>query len=429
MRGNRLLLMAAVLALSMLGPISTAQAGCGCDHPPPDWKLVMPPFASPGNPVTIFADGGSFVPGATYVVTFHGNAGNDVAVKAVADATDSVTVALPAGLDLGGTAISVAGSGYSKSYHAGAFTALPEPRLVPPGTDSFTVRDYAAAVGDDGTLYLPMDVSQVRDATQFAFAFRDLPLEFDANDVVIYNRDGVDLTIFELDVDDDEYQWGLYFGWEVEVDDGLFGTVYDGQVAAPVDEDNVSHVFTYWRHEFHTYADAHAPGGSHWVNGGGYHPDGTKHVDHDHLVIAIKGMVRSDLLAIQPVVAPQPLPWTFASTGNVSLGSSMMLGAPTVYDGPTLLPLQSGAYTAELAWVSAESPVPVDAEAMAAFAEFGGSAHELPVSDAPPAAPPAAPPSNSHDHDDDDDGGDDDDDGGDDDDDDDDDDGGDDDDD
>ena len=33
---------------------SPAWAGCGCDHPPPAWAQVMPPFGSPGKRTSTF---------------------------------------------------------------------------------------------------------------------------------------------------------------------------------------------------------------------------------------------------------------------------------------------------------------------------------------------------------------------------------------
>ena len=56
-------------------------------------------------------------------------------------------------------------------------------------------------------------------------------------------------------------------------------------------------MFTYWRHEFYTYDAAHQPGGEYYAqteNEDGYllHKDGTVHVDHGRLVVAIAGKLR-----------------------------------------------------------------------------------------------------------------------------------------
>ena len=39
--------------------------------------------------------------------------------------------------------------------------------------------------------------------------------------------------------------------------------------------------------------NAHLPGGTHKPDANGYHPDGTLHINHGHLVLAISGLKRS----------------------------------------------------------------------------------------------------------------------------------------
>ncbi|MGH0030387.1 MAG: hypothetical protein ACQGVC_11400 [Myxococcota bacterium] len=274
-------------AVLLLAPTPT-WAGCGCDHPPPDWAQVMPPFGSPGRVLTLTADGFALQVGEPYKVDF-GSA--DVTVVAQHD--DRLEVALPSTVGPGPVEIKVIGPGIDHTYPDSLFTALPPARHVEERSGLFAAWDYEAAIGADGTLYLALDVSDVKDAMQFTFALHELPLHFEHDDVVIYNADGVDLTLFTLEVTDaTERQWGSYYGWSVESDAGLHHTWYVPKSMRPSNADEASSVFTYWRHEFHTYADAHAPGGSHEVDANGLHPDGTRHVDHDSLIIAIQGAER-----------------------------------------------------------------------------------------------------------------------------------------
>lgn len=281
---DRIVLIGLGMLIASLVPLS-AQAGCGCDHPPPAWSVVMPPFASPGKTVTIFAADGAFTPGASYVVKF-----GSPSLTVVATMADRLEVVAPDGMSLGPVEIEVQGAGYDHKYGRSDFTALPHPRAIPEVGGHFGVEDYAAAVGEDGTLYLPLDLSDARSAMQFAMGLVDTPLRYSHDEVILYNADGVDLTLFTLNVDaSSERQWGSYFGWEVEEDSGLPGLVFRGQRAVPP-ETAFSDVFTYWRHEFDTYAAAHAPGGSHEVDDNGLHPDGSVHVDHDNVVIAIRGL-------------------------------------------------------------------------------------------------------------------------------------------
>ncbi len=276
-----------LVALLVL-PAERVTAGCGCDHPPPAWALVMPPFASATHPVTIFAEGADFLEGEVYAVKF-GKQSADV----IADSPNSLRVDLPHGVTPGPTEIHVKGPGYDHKYPREIFTALPKPIKLPPYSGAFKARKLRIAVAADGTVLVPVDLSRVREPTQFALRFPDLPLDFESDDVVLHNSDGVDLTIFTLSVDDSTVrQWGSYYGWKVEDDTGLEGVVYDTKVKKTKDKNVDSDVFTYWRHEFHTYEVAHETGGTHEVDAEGYHPDGTLHIDHDHLVIAIAGFTR-----------------------------------------------------------------------------------------------------------------------------------------
>ena len=318
------LLLAAALWLI---PAGAARAGCGCDHPPPEWSVVMPAFGSPNKVITIFAEGGgSFLLGSTYTVEF-----GSKHVSTPAGLNDRLEVAVPRGVAVGPVALRVHGPGYDHTYPESAFTALANPRRIRDRDGVFTARSYRAAVTTDGTLLLPVDVRNVRDPMQFAFALRDLPLAFGQEDVVIYNADGVDLTLFTLEVDSPDKQWGEYYGWTVESDSGLDNDVYEGKAGDSDDISRASDVFTYWRHEFHTYANAHAPGGSHEVNSVGYHPDGTLHIDHGRLIIAIQGLERDAL-------AP----------GDLSQAT----------------PLVPGERRVKLGWLSIESEAPVDLSAV-----------------------------------------------------------------
>ncbi len=319
------LLVAGLLALA---PAGASRAGCGCDHPPPAWSVVMPPFGSPHKVITIFAEGGSFTVGETYAVSF----GSGPTVAAVATLTDRLEVPVPKGAAPGPAAIRVQGPDYDHTYPDSAFTVLGKPRKIKNREGIFAARKYEAAVSADGTLLLPLNLEQVLDPVQFAFALRNLPLAFTADDVVIYNTDGVDLTLFTLDVNSTQLQWGDYTGWTVETDAGIPADIYEGLEHDSDDPSRTSDLFTYWRHEFYTYRNAHLPGGTHEVNEAGYHPDGTLHIDHDHLVIAIRGQLRD----------------------------------PKAPDDPTRLePLAPGNVTVDVGWVSIWSEQPVDLSFMA----------------------------------------------------------------
>ena len=298
---TRLSLAVALLCTTFTPPfVSPATAGCGCDHPPPAFTQVMPPYASPGKLVRIFADTNPFIAGRPYEVDFEGKK-----VAVIAAEAESLEVAMPFGVKPGPVEIKVKGEHFDYTYSRSLFTALPKAVKVPSHPGAFEVREFKGAVSADGTLLLPVDLSNVLAATQFAFSIADVPLDFGHDDVALENVDGVDLRAFTLAVEDEtRRQWGSYYGWEVREDGQLVGVAYEHKVRKGKIKQIESDVLTYWRHEFQTYAAAHGAGGTHQVDARGFHPDGTYHVDHEHLVIAITGVVtpeglESDLLNLE----------------------------------------------------------------------------------------------------------------------------------
>ncbi len=319
MRSQRLTLFAlTAVAVGVLAAPPAARAGCGCDHPLPAASAVMPAFGSPGKLVYVAAAGGaSFTVGATYEVDF----GSGAAVDVVAHAADAIRVNVPQDAPVGPVALRVQGPGYDHEYPDHLFTALPKATVLDERNGALKVQDLPVAVSADGTLLLPIDLTNVRAATQLALTTVDFPLSFEPDDVAFFNADGVDLRLFTLTVDDPtERQWGSYFGWDVEQDNGIIGQVFRSKVMSRWTLDVTGDVLTYWRHEFDTYADAHAAGGTHAVDAAGYHPDGTRHVDHYNIVVAISGGERQG--------SGDPLPLEPGSHEIDALAVSMLVDAP-----------------------------------------------------------------------------------------------------
>lgn len=280
-----------LLLAAGMGAFSPAEAGCGCDHPAPPWTVISPAFASPGMAVRIHADGAAFELGKTYRVNF-----DWVSMDVTAQHTAYLSVVVPAALgdQPGPKRVEVDGNGYRREYASALFTALPPAPAIPASGGRFGVSKYRAAVASDGAVLLPLDVTDVRNPMQLSVMALNRKLAFGSDDVVIYNADGVDLTLFTLTADDaTERQWGSYFGWRVERDKGLRGDVFKHRVKRKLLVDNTSDVLSYWRHEFHTYAAAHDAGGSHSVDVDNRHPDGTLHIDHYRLVLALSALDRT----------------------------------------------------------------------------------------------------------------------------------------
>ncbi|MCP4249998.1 MAG: hypothetical protein GY778_23400, partial [bacterium] len=165
---HRTVAIAALLTLlAFITPVTSANAGCGCDKPPPPVASIRPAFASPGNTVTLFAPG--IQDRVTYSVYFvdasEGSVGAAPPIVATAttrrDFADGVEkpqlVVQAPDLPPGPTTVIVAlGTAQVLRVPAEDFTMLQRP-LVLPESDAVTVADcYRAAIGADGTLYLPV---------------------------------------------------------------------------------------------------------------------------------------------------------------------------------------------------------------------------------------------------------------------------------
>jgi hypothetical protein len=185
-----------VVALTLcLQPVRT-DAGCGCEKAPPPEATVRPAFASPGSEVGLF--GAWAVAGESYTVTFGSAPGSAVPAIAVArrDFADGVyepqlVVQVPE-LPLGPTPITVQrDTATVLTVPASDFTVLQAPIALPEGNTETIATCYRAAVGADGTVYFPLDIPEIGERMMFRGALRGYRLTYDADDIVIYNTQGV----------------------------------------------------------------------------------------------------------------------------------------------------------------------------------------------------------------------------------------------
>jgi hypothetical protein len=241
--------------------------------------------------VTLFAPG--IRDGVTYTVQFvGGSAGSSGAALWVfarattrRDFADGVRkpqlVVQAPDLPPGPTRVIVS-RGYTKvlTVPAEDFTMLQRP-LVLPEADGLTIAEcYRAAVGADGTVYLPVDISAIAEHMLFSGIGWNYPLLFDGYDIVIYNTQGVLMQ--------------------------LLGPKQEGIFA--IADPGAPHSFEliYDRHEFETYRADHAHQGGRGLDPTDpqWHSDGTRHIDHDHLVIAIQGIVEFEGVPSPGVTPP-----------------------------------------------------------------------------------------------------------------------------
>ncbi len=265
----------------MLGTIATqpAQAGCGCDKAPPDAATVRPNAAWAGEELSIFEP--SLVVGMLYAVDFNSGTTNASAqVKAFAvnrrDLADGIfrvqlNVALP-DLPLGPTEISVTSVGGNIGVSEdsmftlddSALTVTPAPVALATELGSFTETNYQAAVGRDGTVYISLDLSAVKEARTVRAQALGYPMVFTVDDAVFYNTQGFLMQLLNSKMP------GLS---SVE----SLNTATD------------SDALLYARHEFNTFYVQHDEKKVHGVDptDPNWHLDGSPHIDHDHQILAI----------------------------------------------------------------------------------------------------------------------------------------------
>jgi len=284
---RRTLLMLLALALTAAMPLP-AGAGCGCDKPPPPRAQVRPFVGHVDQTISLFDD--RFQAGARYDVLFESTVdssadwsrGKAVVARDFADGRPRAQLKVRVGeVALGPCRITVYRQGSPMLQLADdQFTVAGRPLVLHDFRESLSRSNYRAAVGRDGTLYIPVDVSQVNGGTTFTGNALGFPLTFAANDVAIYNDQGFLMQLLDPKIP------------------GLF--------AIDAGSDQTSNTFSYWRHEFQTYKAAHRQVDA-WATDESdpdWHANGTYHVDHDHIVVAIRGTLADGTTPAPGATAP-----------------------------------------------------------------------------------------------------------------------------
>lgn len=266
------------LTAALLGAMPQAvDAGCGCEKAPPLLAPVRPHAAYEGLEVSLFHR--DFVPGVSYRVVFDsGTTRHRASVEATAvvrrDLADGerkpqVVARIPAGMPVGPTAITVLAGGRDVvlSVDDGSFTVVPLPFVVPDEAGKFQLQRVRAAVSRDGMVYMSLDLSRVTDPKTIEMQAKGYPLRFEGEDVFFYNAQGFLMQLLDGGIP------------------GLFA------IAAPGDALD-SDILRYSRHEFNSFFLQHEERQVHAVDSGdpNWHGDGTRHIDHNHLIVAIAGL-------------------------------------------------------------------------------------------------------------------------------------------
>lgn len=285
--------------LFLLGQPIQAQAGCGCDKPPPAPAAVIPRFAFPGMPVTLFHD--SLQEGQSWDVTFQSGAttatttATVVVKRTLTDPTGltykpQLEVPVP-NLPVGPTRIVAYTANASLTVLEQTFTVIAKPVMVAEQAGSYAVNDYRTGVGADGTLYVSVGgLQNVCRALDLKSFLKNYPLRLKNAQVVIWNAQGFLMDSLSAQ---NEY----YFFIEPQ-----------GQT---------SDMLRYYRHSFAQYCADHQAGHSKEVDptDENWHLDGTPHTDYSTLIFAIAGYFDDGSM-------PQPGSATFDLNLQAQVGDS-----------------------------------------------------------------------------------------------------------
>ncbi len=278
MWGNGRLLRACLILLLSLLPVGLpvlAEAGCGCNKPPPKPAALIPSFAASGMKITFFDP--RFQPGQVWQAVFTGggsSASTTAAVVRKRDITDpsgktvdnQLVVVVPK-LPPGPASIELSYRQETLAIAADSFVVIGNPVMVSEQNSEQEFPGYRTAVGEDGTLYLAVGgLNRVCDPMRFQAQFDSYPLRFSDGDALIFN-------------------WQGYFI------DSLTPASHNHFSIQPSDDDSASDILFYLRHSFQQYCAAHRPGGPKQVDptDPNWHLDGTPHVDYSTVIFAIAG--------------------------------------------------------------------------------------------------------------------------------------------
>jgi len=319
---TRILTLLALAAIVFFSSLPAAHAGCGCQKPPPNLAAVRPNATYAGTSVTLFSP--SFQVGQVYAVDFASSAttakatvtGTIVTRRDLADGVTKpqLTVAVPASLPLGPTSLSVRLSNLTTPVliiDDAAFTVVPAPIALPQNPGTITYPGYQAAVARDGILYVSLDVSGVSMPRVYEAQAQGYPLTFSESGTAFYNIQGFLMQL-------------LVTPQGKQPIPGMFRV----PSAAPTTNSDRLH---YSRHEFNSYYLQHFERQPHQVDSSdpNWHLDGTRHVDHNHLILAIDGALAGGTLPTPGATPPFSLVlqcFTLFSHGFVGADSISMSG-------------------------------------------------------------------------------------------------------
>src|SRR5262249_23377512 len=185
---RRALAITGVIAALGLAAATAAEAGCGCQKPPPPRAAVRPFVGHGDQMITLFDD--RLAPGQRYDVRFVPTAdgssdssrGKALPKRDFADGQMRTQLRVSVGdVSFGPCTIIVSSNG-TELYRLGddQFTVTAPPIALHDFSENLVRDNYRAGVGADGTVYIPVDVNEVSQATTFVGMADGFPLHFEA---------------------------------------------------------------------------------------------------------------------------------------------------------------------------------------------------------------------------------------------------------
>ena len=285
------LTIASLLQLLIMSLPTLTLGGCGCDKPPSLPAILQPSATYPGMSVVV--SDSRLQSGQSYRVVFLSRSARESVTVHVEAATrrsiatrkyePQLVIPVPS-LPQGPASISVWQEGHNEAVLLipdTDFTVVSRPIVIPEQGGTYRYTNVRAAVGHDGVVRLSLDLSQVRLPLVVEAQAQGYPLRFEAEQVSFYNTQGILMQLLGQGMP------------------GLFSV----GVATSSD---MSTMLRYSRHEFNTFYLQHGEKQAHLIDpqDANWHQDGTPHIDHDHLIVAIRAVLPGNTVPTAGVSPP-----------------------------------------------------------------------------------------------------------------------------
>lgn len=256
------------VVILMLLVSSPAQAGCGCDKPPPMPAIVVPDAAYPTMSIT-FHDP-TFKTGQAWAVSFTGTKGTATVSAVVSPRPSFVDDALTPQLVVSVPSVGMGPAGIVLTSNDRLLLTVPKERFtiigapVPLQASSSAV--YHTGVSAQGVVYISLaGLHKVCSPIHIMGTILDYPLDYTLDNVTITNQYGFSIENMSL----------------ADLDHAVVVPQYGA----------ASNTLSYYRHTFADFCEQHRQSKKTVTSDKQWHTDGTPHTDYSVLILAIDGTI------------------------------------------------------------------------------------------------------------------------------------------